>query len=232
MEIKTITKNGLRFYQVGNKFFKSNTSVVGLLDKPAIQDWAIRQTVEWIVKQKQLDKETIAKALRYSKIRLNELGDKGTAKHKAAQKYLLTKEFDSKDKWIKMFIAWKEEVDFKTKPQFIERVIISESLKCAGRVDMLGTVFGEPMLIDIKTSSGIYLGHKIQVCGYKLMSGKQNLKLAILQIPRTGYKRTFHILSQVEEEFCSKIFLCLNKIFDCMLELGELKVDKAILDMV
>ncbi len=232
MEIKTITKGGLRFYKVGDSYFKSVTSVVGLLDKPFVHDWAIKQTVQWTVKQKVLDEETIAKSLRYSKILLQDLGDKGTAKHKAAEKYLLTKEYDPKDKWIKKFIKWKDEVDFKTNDKLIEKVVISNFLKCAGRVDLMGRVFGEPMLVDIKTSSNVYLSHKIQVCGYKLLLGRKDLKLGVLQISRDGYRKKFHIIDEAEEKYCSKIFLCLNKVFDCMLTLDELKVDKALLNMV
>lgn len=233
MEIKTITKNGLRFYEVPNKgYYKSTTSVVGLLDKPVVHDWAIKETVKWLSKQKKIDEATIAKAIRYSKFKLNQLADIGTAKHKAAETYLLTKKYDDKDKWILKFIKWTKEVDFKTNKNLLERVLISDKYKVAGRADMIGRVFGEPTLIDIKTSSGVYLSHKIQVCGYKLMTGKKDLKVAILQISRDGYRKKFYILDEKEEKTCTKIFIALNTIFGCMLDLNELRVDKAIRSMV
>jgi len=225
MKIEKIYSNGYRFYKIDGVYYQSITSILKLLSKEKINEWAIKQTINYIVKQGNLSPDIISSAFKYSKRYLQELADKGTAKHLLAQNYLLTGKY-KKDKWLDKFIAWKKEADFRTNKNLIEKTVYSKKLGCAGTIDLLGTVYGQPVLLDIKTSSGIFLSHKIQVCGYKSIIEK-DIKVGIIQISRDAKSKNFRLLEKEEEENYTKIFLALNTIFDCLHTVGELGVDIA-----
>lgn len=223
MAIKICKKRGIRYYSDPEKSIgelPSVTSILNLLPKPRCQKWAIKQTIDFLIKQKNLTPEITSRAYGYHESYLNLLADKGTAKHKLAEDYLLKKPV-TKDKWLDRFIGWEKENDFKIIDT--EKSILSSELGVAGTLDLVGTVHGELMIVDIKTSSAIRFTHKVQVCAYKLLLGCIDYKIGILNIPRSGSKVTWYILTESEEEAYTQIFLDALKLFNQLNFIGELE---------
>ena len=104
--------------------------------------------------------------------KLENSATRGTLIHEACEKLLkgeeisLIKEFPNlKDKKVLVgFANWCAEY----KPQSIstEKTVASK-YGYAGTLDLLCTINNEPWIIDFKTSAGVYVSHKIQVCAYR-----------------------------------------------------------------
>lgn len=224
MAITTCKKSGIRYYsdiEKGINEIPSVTSILKLLPKPRCQKWAIKQTINFLIKHKNLTPEVISKAYGYHESYLNLLADKGTAKHKLAGDYLEKKKV-KKDKWLEKFIMWEDENDFKVTK--IEKSILSTELGFAGTLDLLGTVHGESVIADIKTSSAIRFSHKVQVCAYKLLLGCIGYRVGILNIPRSGNKYNWYILTESEEREYTQLFLDTFRLFNQLKSVGELEL--------
>lgn len=224
MIIKEHYSKGFRFYLIDGIPYVSNTSVLKLLNKERITEYNIRKTIAFIVKRGNLSNETISLAYNFWKLDLQDLADKGIDKHKLAADYMVKNKY-IKDNWLDIFIAWKEKEQFTTIPSLVEKFVYNKKYRIAGRIDLLGKIFNEPIGIDIKTSSGIFNTHKIQCCGYDLML-KNSIKWAVLDIPRDKPEnKKFHILTPEEQMAYRNVFLCLNSAFQELWKNGDLKVD-------
>ena len=233
MEFTRKSINGYRFYIRDGKYYVSNTSIGKFLNKEKLNDWRLKQALGFIkTKSKAIITDMIlSEALRYPEKHLLNLADQGTAKHALMEKYLLTGERPAKSKWMDIFQKWEKDYNFKTKPSLVERALFNDELGVAGTADILGKVNGQNTLVDLKTSSGVYLGHMVQVCGYKLMIGKP-MKVAILQISRDAKRHSFYILDEHEERYCTIIFKALLEIFKAHMELNQLGLDSVRTKMV
>ena len=63
------------------------------------------------------------------------------------------------------YLEWKDQVHFKLIES--ELSLVSETHQFGGTIDIIGEVNGQASIIDIKTSDGIYVDHRIQVSAYK-----------------------------------------------------------------
>lgn len=226
MNVKEHYSKGYRFYLIDGVAHASNTSVLKLLQKDdRVQDWAIKQTLKYIVAQGNLKEETISNAVTYSKVHLNELAEEGTNRHNLAADYLQKGAY-VKGAWIDRFIKWEKKENFVTKPELVERFAYNTKYRIAGRIDLMGYIMGEPVGVDIKTSSGIYMSHKIQCCGYNLML-KKSLRWAILNIPRDASRTSFKFITEAEMKTYTAVFISLTDIFRELWKNGDLKVDIA-----
>lgn len=211
--------NGRRFYLIGGgKKYPSVTSVIGaiLAKPPAVQQWAIKQTVQFLKSKGEVSDATCAEAVKHSQVFLGELAKEGTVNHGVVGAYLKTgKRIESP--LLDTFIDWERKEDFKVK--YIEQFVYSDKLQVAGSIDLLGTCFGQPFLIDLKTSKGIYSSHIIQACAYKLLaidnfkSFPRDCKVAILRIDKRGKSMDFYVVGEREEEIYSRIFRGIVQLF-------------------
>lgn len=215
-KIKQTYVNSMRFYSDGVNTCPSVTTVIGnVLHKPKILDWAVMQTVKYIASKKEVTKSVISKAYFYHHKLLMAYAKRGTEKHSLIERYLKTNKYEE-DHFLDLFIDWQKEYDFK--PLEIEKLVFNKKLGIAGRVDLIGTCHGKKFLIDLKTSKGIYLSHKIQVVAYK-MGLEDDLEIGILSLNK---RKKFHIVTPEEEKQCSKIYRNCKEIFNTLLKLGEL----------
>src|SRR5262245_1664474 len=86
---------------------------------------------------------------------------------------------------LNAFQSWRDEHHFV--PELIEQHLVSEEHKYGGTIDCWGRLDGQPVLVDFKTSSNVYIEHKIQVGAYwKLLqeNGYDVKGVRILRIPR------------------------------------------------
>ena len=77
--------------------------------------------------------------------------------------------------------------DKKIEPILIEKQQVSEKYRFGGQLDIYAKVNNLYELIDVKSGSGIYIEHRIQVASYKQLlieNGHRVDKVRILNIPR------------------------------------------------
>ncbi len=93
----------------------------------------------------------------------------GTAIHKWVEQFIKRQKPDMPDdplilNGVNAFLAWKE----SRKVKFLgsEKIIYSKRHKYAGIIDILAEIDGEPCVVDIKTSNGIYDEMRLQVAAY------------------------------------------------------------------
>ena len=224
MTISVCKKRGVRYYSDpdnGVTEVPSVSSVLNLIPKPRLTKWALKQSIDFLVKRKNITPEIISKTYGYHTHYLNKLADEGTANHKLMDDYLEGKDVKI-NKWLQRFINWKDENDFKVTD--IEKTVIDPKLGFAGTMDLVGTIHGEPIIVDLKTSSEIRFSHKVQVCAYKVLYGSIHHKVAILDIPRSANKTSWYILTESEEEEYTALFFNALNFFNQLDKVGELEL--------
>jgi genome maintenance exonuclease 1 len=140
LEAKT-TESGRVYYTPSGKAYPSVTTVLGSMNKEAIDAWRKR------VGEEEANKIS-GKASR-----------RGEALHLACEKYLLNEMSDLK---IRNMMPNIKELFFQLRPELdknigtiyaVEQPLYSDKLKIAGRVDCIAKWDGKISIIDFKTSS-------------------------------------------------------------------------------
>lgn len=158
------------------------TTIVGVLDKPALLAWANRIGLEGIEMRKFVDDKA----------------DIGTLGHQMIVDYLsglATNTSDYSENQIKQarwacnsFYAWME--NHKVKLVWAEKPLVSEIHRYGGTMDIYASIDGVNELVDIKTGGAIYDEHRIQVAGGYLTLMQENKldvqKIRILNVPRVN----------------------------------------------
>lgn len=215
--MKKYFKQGFRYYNIAGNEYIGVTSVLKLLGKgDRILSWNIKQVIDLFAKKGVVNTEVLSMANKWHKKVLNEKADDGTKVHKIIEDYLTKGKYE-KNAMLDKFIKWKKENNFQYTA--CEKVVCSNKYETAGTIDLIGTVRGVPFILDIKSSKGVWLSHKIQVCAYKLINGDPNYKVGILALGKP--KPFFPIPDHLEKDYM-KVFVCLNHIFKTLNELHEL----------
>ena len=194
----------------------SVTTVLGVLNKPALLRWANRLGMEGIDVTKYVDeKADIGQCCHY----MIECDVKDKKPDLSIySKFVIEKAENSFLKWLE----WKDGKDI----EFIssEMKLVSEKYQFGGTIDIYAKINGALTLLDIKTSeSGIWPEMKFQTAGgYRLLleeNGYRVEKIIILRIGRdenSGYEE-----EAIENwQAYTKVFLLCRQLYD------ELKVAK------
>ena len=144
----------------------SVSSVLGLLDKPAILYWSIKKTVGYIgehlpeLRAENLTEEEALGILKRAKAAAMEeaklQADIGTQVHNLIHQYLLgvkVYEDELDEKVLNAYtgaIGWLKEIDYK--PLGIELGVYHPILEYAGTLDTYGTAGNKTILLDWKTT--------------------------------------------------------------------------------
>lgn len=159
-----------------NKFIPGVTSVLGILDKPALLPWAAGQATEYVRANlpegatKAQIKEVCEKAkTEWRRVR-DEAGDIGSAVHAVAEAIFngLPIELPQDERaqnGVKALQTWI--VDNRIRPIETELIVFSKSCYVAGTMDLLADVNGKLTQVDFKTGSGIYPEHLFQTGIYR-----------------------------------------------------------------
>lgn len=203
------TLNGIRMYGV--------TSVLGVIAKPALIQWAANQVVEWI--QNNAPKELVKgaylfgltnKMLDEAKVahrkKKESAGDIGKAVHLSVEEWIKEKKEPTLDAqgmvMFEHFRKWAE--DNKIAFLSSEQKIYSKTHWVAGTVDAVVIKGDKKYVMDIKTYSGIYDRTPfLQMAGYAIMLEEMGHKdIAGSIVVRLGKDGTFETLenTNLEEE--------------------------------
>lgn len=169
--------------------FPGVTTIVDLLNKPALIKWANRIGLDGIDVTKYVDDKadigTLAHAMITDRLqnRIADTADYTENQIKQAENCVLS------------YFEWEKKHDIK--PILIEQALVSEEYRVGGTMDIYAFVDGVRELIDLKTGNGIWPEHHIQVSAYRTILQENGHKIdavRILNIPRAENENFAEVL--------------------------------------
>lgn len=174
----TLTFNDKRHaYMVGEKFVPGVTTILKLLNKPALVPWAANQAAGYVKSKasdglSKKDIVLIAEEARKAYQRFtDEAADIGSMVHAYAEAALkgeeaVMPEHPAAIKGCNAFGEWRKSHDIHCLSS--EMMIFSREMYYAGTADFYGYIDGELVIADFKTSSGIWNEYLLQTAAYQL----------------------------------------------------------------
>ncbi len=165
----------------GNRL-PSVTTVLGVLNKPALLDWAWRMGMEGkdyrAVRDQAADIGTLAHYLILCHLK----GDKPDTSEYSAQ------DIDKAETCLLKYWDWEKEN--KIEPVLVETPLISEQYSFGGTIDCLARLNGELILVDHKTGKGIYGEMFYQLAAYRQLLAEAGYPIVNARILRIGRDET------------------------------------------
>jgi len=156
------------------------TTILGILNKPALVKWANNLGLQGIDSTKYVDEKAAIGTLAHQMIANYLRGEEtDTSEYSKVQ-------IDQAENAVLSFFEWEK--THHIEPVLVEEPLVSELHKFGGTIDCLGIINGNVTLIDFKTSKGIFPEMLIQVAAYKeLLFGHGDIaeQTIILRIGRT-----------------------------------------------
>jgi predicted RecB family nuclease len=181
-------------YKVDGKRVPSVTTILNILNKPALLNWAWKCG---------LDGED------YKKVR-DKAASIGTIAHEMVEKYLLKEPFDAREystadlekakNAFDAFLDWEK--TYKIEPVMVEGELVSEKHRVGGTCDLVANTENGLILVDLKTSSGIYPEMRLQVAAYAQMlieNGHDIREVHILRIDKENASFHHHKLGSPDD---------------------------------
>jgi len=155
------------------------TTIIGVLDKPALLAWANRIGLEGIEMSKYVDDLAEVGTLAHEMVKAHFTGEKVDTDEYSK------KVIDRAENAMISFLSWVKGKNIE--PIYNEKILVSDKLGYGGTLDMYCKMNDKNYLIDFKTGSGIYDDHFYQMAGYKILLEEQGHKVdavLIVNIPR------------------------------------------------
>jgi len=184
------------------------TTIVDILNKPALVPWANRMGLQGIDTRKYVDDKAAIGTLAHTMIIAHLTGKEADTSDYSKN------QIDAAENACLSFFAWQEK--HKLKILAAEQPLVSEIYKFGGIYDIWGMLDGALELIDLKTGNGIWEEHYYQVAGgYLILLDEQNRhidQVRILNVPRSEDENFAEVvLSQKMMQLCKEMFLdCLS----------------------
>ena len=156
------------------------TTIVGILDKPALVPWANRMGLKGIDTRKYVDDKADIGTLAHALI-IGELTEQEVDTSDYSQQQI-----DAAENARLSFYEWQK----KHKLEIItaEESLVSEEYKFGVKYDIFGLIDGVQELLDLKTGSGIWEEAYYQLGGYLILleeNARHVGRIRILNIPRS-----------------------------------------------
>lgn len=156
----------------------SVTTILGLLNKPALVYWANKMGLNGINTRDYVDDKA----------------DIGTLAHKMVENYCngkvveyLDYEFEQVETAQIAFNKWLDYIkDKEFDPIENELMMVHEELSYGGQIDIYANLEGKKTLIDIKTCNGIYFEQYIQLSAYYMLLKEKGYEVDRAMIVRIG----------------------------------------------
>ena len=202
------TKAHIRYRLSDGTIVPGVTTVLGILNKPALVPWANKLGLQGIDVKKFVDDKA----------------DIGTLGHAMVTDHLSGKQTDTSDYSKNQIDAaensalsfWTWEKDNPIEHIFfVEEPLISEAYRFGGTQDIYCKIRGKKELIDLKTGKGIYDEHVYQVSALKVLLEENGCPVDVVRvvnIPRSEDEAFLErVISEKELEIGRQIFMnCLG----------------------
>jgi hypothetical protein len=178
-----------RYYTIDGKNYPSVTTILDVLNKPQLVNWAARLTRDYIkqelfafgradsLKDLKVDDLLAKSASEHDRIK-NAAADHGTDIHRRIASYVSSYVGDKyqynaqDDTVVDAFRAWQDMAHFV--PIASEKILFSREHGYAGTADLIGTLGGRLALLDTKTGRGVYPEYKLQLAAYAVAWGEMS----------------------------------------------------------
>lgn len=167
-------------YKIDGKRVPGVTTILGVINKPALVKWANNLGLQGIDSTKYVDETATIGTLAHCMIQ-EELGGEpwDRAAYNAAQ-------VDLAENALLKYYEWRKQTGSTMETIFIEKPLVSNIFNCGGTIDWYGNINGEPWLVDIKTSNGLWPEHVYQVSAYREMLEENGYPVAGVRLLRVG----------------------------------------------
>jgi len=193
----------------------SVTTIIGLLSKPQLIEWAWKQGINGQDIHKIKDRTADAGSLAHQMI-LDFLKLQRTDTSEYSKDII-----DLAENSFLSFLEWQKHKTIE--PILIEASLVSEKYKYGGTLDFYGKIDGILTLVDWKTGSGIYDSYVYQLSAYRNLlveNGYENPeRVMIVRINREENER-FEELVKKNTEIEFEIFKRLAEIYHLQKQLG------------
>lgn len=183
------------------------TTVVGILNKPALVPWANKMGLKGIDVKRYVDDKADIGTLAHALI-IGELTNQEVDVSDYSQQQI-----DAAENACLSFYEWQKKHNLRIISA--EMPLVSEKYKFGGKYDIFGDIDNIFELLDLKTGSGIWEEHYYQLGGYLILlneNGHHPQQIRILNIPRSEDENFQEItLSGRMMELSKEMFLdCLS----------------------
>lgn len=158
------------------------TTVLGVINKPALVRWANKLGLQGIDSTAYVDETARVGTLAHEMIQEHLNGPKWDRDAYSPE------QVDLAENAVISFFEWEKQNGQKMETVYIERQFVSESLRYGGTVDWYGEIDGKRWLVDIKTCAALYPEHVYQVAAYWAMlqeNGEPVDGVRLLRVGRT-----------------------------------------------
>ena len=205
-----------QYYNNEGKEVPSVTTIIALLNKPTLSKWANAMGFKG----------------RNIQDILNNASEIGTMMHECLEKYFLGEKFNLPEEYQKHkptllkrldgFFTWKEKQDSLTHIMLEEKLASDDF---GGTMDFYGELNGEKVILDFKTSGGVYASMFLQLGAYTIMMeerGHQVEAVGILHVTEKGTKLHYKKREELDKYiFAFKALVILfNQWYDVNIEDG------------
>ena len=156
------------------------TTILGVLNKPALVQWANDLGLKGINTRTYVDALATIGTLAHQMIE-HDLG----AEAPDLSRYS-PEQIDKAENSLLKWYEWRKQ--HEVKPLLIEAHLVSEEHGFGGTLDCLAEIDGVPTILDIKTAKSIYPEHLHQVAAYRWLAaenGHEVKAVRVLQVGRT-----------------------------------------------
>mgnify|MGYP001208091809 CR=1 FL=1 len=212
------TKAHQKYYLKDGTIVPGVTTIVNLLNKPALIKWANNLGLEGIDTSKYVDKAAKIGTCAHYLIQCHLAGEEPDLSDYSAQ------EIDLAENALLKYWEWEKQ--FTIEPILLETSLVSEKMRYGGTIDCYTKLNGEYWLIDFKTGKALYDEMFIQVSAYRNLLLENDYKVEGVAILRIGRDETegfeYRVIDKEDLERQWKIFQHLLAIYYLKKE-GETK---------
>lgn len=217
-------------------FVPGATSILGILDKPALIQWASNKTAEHVLANLKggEDRATIERVCgeatgKHTRLK-EEAGAIGSDLHELAHSLFTGRPVEVPEDvpTQKALIALQEWIaQNDVKPIDVEQIVFSRAAYYAGTFDLLCSLNGRLALVDLKTSSYVYDEHKMQLGGYRFAweeehKGEYIEELAIIHLnKKTGKVKPYSWSDPQALQFFTDTFLRTKALSENLKKMGD-----------
>ena len=203
-----------KYYNSDNKEIPSVTTVLKVLNKPALCFWANSLGFKGKSYKKELDRTAKVGTLVHSYIESNMKKEIFIDIKKAF-------ELDEKSREEVLFSysafkLWHNVYKDKMEILHSEYKLVSEAYDYGGTIDLIANIEGENYIVDFKTSSKVYPSMFLQLAAYANMAKENGIKIdrvAILQLGKSSGKFCFTTMPVKKLETYFNIFVYLLLVY-------------------
>jgi hypothetical protein len=169
-------------YKVDGVRVPGVTTILGVLNKPALVKWANNLGLQGIDSAKYVDALANIGTLAHYLVECEWRGEEPDLSTYAPE------DIDRAENALLSFWAWRDQ--HVVEPILVEAALVSAKYRYGGQIDCYATCDGKPTLIDLKTSKGIWPEHVHQLAAYKQLLTEAGYPVANVRILRIGRDET------------------------------------------